>query len=245
MYAIAIKKAGRPFGLLKGMGISKDHILRQLQRRILTLELEPGQPLDEVRLSEEFNVSRTPMREILRRLAGEGYVQIRDQRGPIVAPMDPKSMRNFFLTAPMIYAATSRLAAQLATPAQIDALAEIQMHFKNAVSEEAVDSLVYYNDRFHSMIGEMADNAFLAPSLQRLLIDHARIGQTFWKARTDGLYGRVLEASRHHDMFIEIFAANDEEAAVALTIEHWELSRANIETYIRPIPLPINMKITG
>ncbi|MDP6219653.1 MAG: GntR family transcriptional regulator, partial [Alphaproteobacteria bacterium] len=94
------------------------------------MELEPGQPLDEVRLSEEFNVSRTPMRDILRRLAGEGYVQIRDQRGTVVAPMDPKSMRNFFLTAPMIYAATSRLAAQLATSAQIDDLAVIQKRFK-------------------------------------------------------------------------------------------------------------------
>ena len=146
------------------MSISKDDILQQLQRRILTMELEPGQPLDEVRLSEEFNVSRTPMRDILRRLAGEGYVQIRDQRGTVVAPMDPKSMRNFFLTAPMIYAATSRLAAQLATAAQIDDLAAIQKRFKEAVEDEAVDALVYFNDRFHFTIGEMADNPFLAPS---------------------------------------------------------------------------------
>ena len=225
------------------MSISKDDILQQLQRRILTMELEPSQPLDEVRLSEEFNVSRTPMRDILRRLAGEGYVQIRDQRGTVVAPMDPKSMRNFFLTAPMIYAATSRLAAQLATAAQIDDLAAIQKRFKEAVEDEAVDALVYFNDRFHFTIGEMADNPFLAPSLQRLLIDHARIGQTFWNVGSDGPSGAVREASRHHDRFLEIFAANDEEAAVALTLEHWELSRTNIESYIRPTPLSVDIDL--
>ena len=86
---------------------SKDDVLSTLRRQILTMELEPGQPLDEAWLTRIFGLSRTPLREVLRQLSGEGYTQIHENRGAFVSPMDHKSMRNFFLTAPMIYAAIS------------------------------------------------------------------------------------------------------------------------------------------
>ena len=127
----------------------KDEIISHLKRQIMMLTLAPGAPLDEVSLSTQFEISRTPLRDIFRQLAGEGYVQLRENKGAIVAPMDALSMRNFFLTAPMIYAATSRLAAQLATPKQIDMLAQTQKDFKQAVQDRSVESMVFYNDQFH------------------------------------------------------------------------------------------------
>ncbi|XDZ67079.1 GntR family transcriptional regulator [Alphaproteobacteria bacterium LSUCC0684] len=201
------------------------------------MELEPGQPLDEAWLTRLFGLSRTPMREVLRQLSGEGYTQILENRGAFVSPMDHKSMRNFFLTAPMIYAATSRLAAQASTPAQIDALARIQADFKDAVRRQDVDGMVYFNDRFHYQTGVIAGNTYIMPSLQRLLIDHARIGQIFWQEKGDARDERIGAASRHHDQFIEIFAAGDEDEAIRLTLEHWELSRQYMDEYIHPRPL--------
>jgi len=230
------------------MPASKESILTHLRRQIITLELVPGAMLDEAALCAEFEISRTPMREILRRLDGEGFVRVRENRGVIVAPMDLGSMRQFFMTAPMIYAAISRLAAQNAQPDQLDRLAEIQRAFKGAVSSASVEQMVYYNDQFHYQIGEMADNAYLQPSFQRLLIDHARIGQTFW--RTDKHISahtpdKIDEACRHHDEMIAAFAAGDEELSVQLTLQHWELSRADIETYIHPDPLALDSLMTG
>lgn len=217
--------------------ISKDDIIALLKRRIMLLDYAPGTPMDEASLVQEFGISRTPLRDILRQLAGEGYVQIHENRGAIVAPMDAKSMRHFFMTAPMIYAAISRLAAQIATASQIDKLSDIQRQFKQAVSDQSVESLVFLNDQFHFQIGEMADNAYLKPSLQRLLMEHARIGQTFWQSEAGIISKRIAEASLHHDQFVEIFAAHDEDAAVALTLSHWELSRKDMDDYIRPDPL--------
>ena len=219
------------------MASAKEEITSQLRREILMLERAPGTPIDEMSLCRQFAVSRTPLREILRQLAGEGYVHLTQNKGAVVAPMDPKSMRNFFLTAPMIYASISRLAAQTATIRDIDDLFAIQKDFKSAVEAQHVESLVTQNERFHYKIGEMADNAYLMPSLQRLLMEHARIGQTFWQSGPDGPGNDILEASRHHDRFIDIFASHDEEAAVALTMAHWELSKNNIDAYIRPAPL--------
>lgn len=223
---------------------SKDDVLRILRRQIITMELAPGEPLDEAGLGQNFGLSRTPLREILRQLSGEGYTQIREHKGAIVSPMDHRSMRHFFMAAPMVYAAVSRLAAQGASAEQIDVLADIQKQFKSATQAQHIDDMVYYNDRFHHQIGIMADSPYLMPSLQRLLIDHARIGQTFWadhspypSEQDDQDISKIDQASQHHDQFIEVLADHDEDAAVSLTLEHWALSRQYMEHYIRPTPL--------
>ncbi|MGC6517462.1 MAG: GntR family transcriptional regulator [Candidatus Puniceispirillaceae bacterium] len=223
----------------------KDEIIATLKRQIMMLELAPGTPLDEASLSKQFAISRTPLRDILRQLAGEGYVHIHENKGAIIAPMDAISMRNFFLTAPMIYAATARLAAQLATAGQINKLSDTQSKFKQAVDAQSVDQMVFYNDRFHYQIGEMADNCYLMPSLQRLLMEHARIGQTFWRSGSQGITDEIREACDHHDQFIDIFASHDEEAAVALTMAHWALSREKMDEFIRPAPLEIDIEMAG
>lgn len=217
----------------------KDRLLADLKRKILTLELEPGAHLDETRFSADYGVSRTPLRDVLRLLAGEGYVQLRDNRGAIVSPMTHRTMREFFLTAPMIYAAVARLAAENADPAKLDELRAAQVRFRAAVKAKSAEDMVFWNDRFHLVMGEMAENQYLMPSLRRLLVDHARIGQTFWRARNDAMRERIETAADQHDRFIELIEAGDAEGAVALTLDHWALSREHMELFVRPDPLPI------
>ena len=224
---------------------NKERLYADLKRKILTLELEPGAHLDETSLSAEYGISRTPLRDIFRLLAGEGYIQIRDNRGTIVSPMSHKTMRDFFMTAPLIYASVARLAAENATPAQIAELRAVQKNFRAAVEGGAPDDMVFWNDRFHFVMGEMADNQYLMPSLRRLLIDHARIGQTFWRARNDTMRGRIGAAVDQHDRFIALIEAGDAEGAVALTLEHWALSRDHMEMFVRPEPLPISVPMTA
>lgn len=224
---------------------SKERLYADLKRKILTLSLEPGAHLDEMKLSADYGISRTPLREVFRRLAGEGYIRIRDNRGTIVSPMSHKSLRDFFQTAPLIYASTARLAAQCATPEQIKNLKAVQRKFRKAVDADEVDDMVFWNDRFHFDMGSMADNQYLMPSLQRLLIDHARIGQTFWRARDRAMRQRIENAADHHDRFIEVIEAGNEEAAVALTLDHWALSRDHMEMFVRPDPLPIDVPLSA
>lgn len=228
------------------MSISnKERLYADLKRKILTLEFEPGANLDETSLSLEYGISRTPLRDVFRQLAGQGYIQIRDNRGTIVSPMSHKSMRDFFMTAPLIYASIARLAAQNARPAQIAELKEAQRQFRKAVDSNSAEEMVFWNDRFHFVMGRMADNQYLMPSLQRLLIDHARIGQTFWRAHNPQMKGRITAAAGHHDRFIELIEAGDEEGAVALTLDHWALSRDDLEMFVRPDPLPINVPMSA
>ena len=99
--------------------MDKQFIYNDLKKQILTLQLEPGSSLDEASLCTRYKTSRTPLREILRALAGEGCVDIVNNRGAYVSSMSHKVLRDFFVTAPMIYSAIGQLAANNATAPQL------------------------------------------------------------------------------------------------------------------------------
>ena len=212
----------------------KTKCIEDLRRKVLTEALEPGVYLDETELAEIYGISRPPLREVLRQLAGEGYIVLHENRGAQVAPMSHKTMRNFFVAAPMIYAATTRLAAENATPAQIAKLKECQWSFRQAIKSGDAAERALGNARFHSIIGEMADNEYLMPSLRRLLIDHTRIAMTFYNPRKLHLAPQRELAADQHDQFIDLIEAGDPDGAAALAVAHWELSRAQIESFVTP-----------
>ena len=213
---------------------NKLNCLEDLKRRILTEALVPGIYLDEMELADEYGISRPPIREVLRQLAGEGYVVLHENRGTQVAPMTHKTLRNFFIAAPMVYAAVGRLAAQNATRAQIMRLKDIQLLFRAAIREGSGEQRALMNERFHSVMGEMADNEFLMPSLRRLLIDHTRIGMIFYNPRNTEMADQRTIAADQHDEFITLIEAGDADACADLAVAHWELSRAQIESFVTP-----------
>ncbi|MDP0926994.1 GntR family transcriptional regulator [Paracoccus onubensis] len=212
----------------------KSHCIEDLKRRILTESLAPGAYLDETILSEEYEISRPPLREILSQLAGEGYVVLNERRGTQVAPMTHRTMRNFFMAAPMIYAAVSRLAALHATRAQIMQLKDTQLLFRAAIRDGDTAERAIKNERFHAIIGDMAANEYLTPSLRRLLIDHTRIGMTFYESNNPRTAEQRRVAADQHDQFIELIEAGDADGAAGLAIEHWELSRSEMESFVTP-----------
>ncbi len=223
----------------------KKRLYETLRRDILTMVRAPGSDLDEVTLAETFGLSRTPLREVLQQLAGEGYITSRENRGSRVSELSHQTLRDFFLTAPMIYSAVSRLAAQNARPQQLVALKQAQTDFRKALKSGTVEERTLANNRFHEIIGEMAHSIYLMPSLQRLLVDHARIGMTFNRPVNDRMAANLATASRQHDALIAAIEGGDEEAAAALAIDHWNLSRDQIEMFVMPQGLDMQIDTTG
>jgi DNA-binding GntR family transcriptional regulator len=216
----------------------KSALYETLKREILTLQRAPDEDLDEARLSEEFGISRTPVREVLRNLAGEGYVDIRENRGARVVPMNHATLRDFFLVAPIVYESVGRLAVQNARPAQLSALKECQKRFRTAIEDRDADAMVVENNGFHALIGDMANSGYLKPSLNRLLIDHGRIGHTFFRPANAEMENNLGSSCAHHDGMIEAIEQKDEAAMIQLVFDHWDLSRGNMEMFIAPSPLP-------
>ena len=221
-------------------GENKQRVTTQLQQRILSLDLLPGQPLDEMQLSQLYGLSRTPLREVLQRLAGEGYVTLEMHRGAHVSSMDLATMRNFFQTAPMVYAAISRLAVEQGTAAQLVELKKIQQRFRRAVEQGSAMVMVEQNHRLHEHIGVMAASPYLQPSLNRLLIDHTRMSHRFYQTRSAASQTRITEACDQHDAIIAAIESRSPSDAVALTLDHWELSRQEIDKYVLADSLPID-----
>lgn len=219
----------------------KQDCLADLRHRILTQDIAPGTDLDEAALAQLYDLSRTPLREVLQRLAGEGYVTLADNRGAKVASMDLAVMRTFFQTAPLVYSAIARLAAEHRTAEQLIELKAVQVRFAAAVAGSDAPTMALENHRFHELIGLMAANEYLMPSLRRLLIDHTRLGQMFYRPASPAETVAVRKASQQHDAMISALEAGEAGLMVSLTLEHWDLSRDRIERFVRPDPLPMDV----
>lgn len=215
--------------------------LNAIKSRILSMEIAPGSDLDEATLSDEFGVSRTPLREVLHRLAGDGFVRLEENRGAKVASMDLTTMRVFFQTAPLIYSSIARLAAENRESRQVAELKAVQRAFSKATAGADTTEVSLLNHRFHEVIGEMAQNPYLVASLNRMLIDHTRLSQTFFAPSTEADQARVRKAVEQHDAMISAIEAQEPSVAIDLTLQHWDLSRDQMERFVRPDPLPLDI----
>ncbi|MEK8026837.1 GntR family transcriptional regulator [Pseudaquabacterium rugosum] len=214
----------------------KTALLESLRRRILCLHLKPGTLLDETELGREFGLSRSPVRELLRQMAAEGYVELEANRAPRVAALNHEALRNFYLAAPVVYVATTRLAALHATAEDIAGLKRIQVDFCRSVANGDIDERVFNNDRFHDAIGRMGRNPYWLPTLHRLQIDHARLAKTFYQPHDQRMVEELAEAIRQHDEMIEAIERHDADRAAALVRAHLDLSRQNLAMYVAPPP---------
>ncbi|MEM7268923.1 MAG: GntR family transcriptional regulator [Pseudomonadota bacterium] len=219
----------------------KNTCLADLRDRILSMDVAPGSDLDETDLSDRYAISRTPLREVLHRLAGEGYVTLSANRGAKVASMDLNRMRTFFQTAPLIYSSVARLAAENRTSAQLRDLKDVQTEFAAAVGGADASAMALSNHRFHEIIGDMAHNPYLTASLKRLQIDHTRLGQVFYRPSAPAESLAIRKASQQHDAMIHAIEAREIDVVVDLTLQHWDLSRDRMERFVRPDPLPMEI----
>jgi DNA-binding GntR family transcriptional regulator len=138
-----------------------DLVAQNLRERILAGHLEQGVRLVEGRLSQEFGVSRVPVREALRLLATEGLVVIEPRRGASVARFDAQHMREVVEVRATLEALNAKLAARRHNPEQIAELRRI-LH-EGARLAEAGDSsaLDRLNQEFHDALGQVAGNTVL------------------------------------------------------------------------------------
>ena len=116
---------------------------------------------------------------------------------------------------------------------------DIQLAFRAAIRNGNVIDRALMNERFHDMMGEMADNEFLLPSLRRLLIDHTRIGMTFYNPRMTNMSKVQAIAADQHEQFIALIEAGDAGGAAELAVAHWELSRTQMESFVTPESIDI------
>jgi DNA-binding GntR family transcriptional regulator len=204
-----------PIERRRGEGVKRVYDL--LRDEILDLVLPPGSPIDEIQLSERFAMSRTPIREALVRLAGEGLVTTLPNRSTVVANIDFLNLHTFFDALTLMYRVTTRLAAQYHRPADLEVIRARQADFAGAVAKKDALAMIAANRNFHAAIAEAGRNPYYLSLFLRLLDEGRRLLRLYYSSFDDRLPPQYAE---EHDDIIAAIAARDVDACDRLATAH-------------------------
>ncbi len=146
----------------------RDVVFNTLRQAILRGELEPGERLMEIQLAERLGVSRTPIREAIRKLELEGLVLMIPRKGAEVASISEKSLRDVLEVRRSLEELASELACQRMTAEQIEELRSAQREFAAAVEEGSIMRMAECDEHFHDLIYEGTGNTRLIQILNNL-----------------------------------------------------------------------------
>lgn len=191
----------------------RDLVSDALRERIENGTLQPGERLVEDRLAAELGVSRNPVREALRVLAVEGYVDLIPRRGAEVATLSPELVEHIFAVRQALEALAARLACRNNTPEGIEALRTVLAEADDALERGSFADLPVLNTRFHGLILEMAGNPVLTEIVEPLR------GRMQW-IFSHTAQGRGHKSLEEHSGLVEAIAAGDEAAAARLAVDH-------------------------
>ena len=146
----------------------RDVVFNTLRQAILKGELEPGERLMEIQLAERLGVSRTPIREAIRKLELEGLVLMIPRKGAEVAKISEKSLRDVLELRRSLEELAIELACQRMTEEEIDELEDAQRAFRKAVDSKDVMLMAETDEKYHEIIYQGTKNSRLVQILNNL-----------------------------------------------------------------------------
>ncbi|EAU39728.1 putative transcriptional regulator, GntR family protein [Fulvimarina pelagi HTCC2506] len=190
-------------------------ISNRMRRMIMEGELKPGEKVPEKALTERFGVSRTPVREAVKILAHEGFVELVQNRGAIVAHQTTDELRELFPVIAALEGAAGEIAAVNASKGKIAALGDLVVQLRQAY--EAADRPAYFeiNQKIHRGILEAAGN-------QTLARHHELLASRIFRARYQANLStdRWLAATEEHEAIQAALEAREGKRLGELMREH-------------------------
>lgn len=185
-----------------------DTIRAALEEMIVTGQFADGERLDEQRLAEHFDVSRTPLREAFQQLAASGLVVLEARRGAFVRQPAFEEMVEMFEVMAELEALCAGLAARRVSEPVLLAIARTVEACEEAVARGDSDGYYTQNERFHHLIYDASGNRFLAAEAARL---HRRL-QAYRRMQLQ-LRGRMGQSLAEHRAILNALRAGDGAAA--------------------------------
>lgn len=211
---------------------AKQKAYEDIRQKIIRLRLAPGEDLDEGQLVERYGLSRTPIRELLIRLAGEGLVVIRRNRGAYVAPLDVETLQSVFEAGDFFERAIMRLACERRTKADLDAIESHMYAYETAVLARDADAMVAANSAFHEGFAIAARNKYLLQSYRPILVDHERIGQLWYTRNLESDDGANQEIVRHHRKLFRALGDRDGTLGEQAAMEHADFCKDGVRAFL-------------
>ena len=191
-----------------------EEVAELLRQRIFRRELEPGSWIDEVKLSQEYGISRTPLREALKVLAAEGLVTMKVRRGAYVTEVSENDLAEVYHLLSLLESDAAGVVAQRATDAELKELKALHAELEAALGDR--EKFFAVNERFHMRLLDIAGNKWR----NQMVADLRKVMKL---NRHNSLLksGRIEESLKEHAAVMRALAKRDAAAATAKMQEHF------------------------
>ena len=192
-----------------------EEVAELLRQRIFDRTLEPGSWIDELKLAEEYGISRTPLREALKVLSTEGLVTMKVRRGAYVTEVSETDLADVYHLLGLLESDAAGVVAQRATPEQLADLQAIHSELEAAVGDRELFFAI--NERFHMRLLAIANNRWR----DQMVADLRKVMKL---NRHNSLLksGRIEESLREHHTLMAALHAQDAPVATQRMLEHFQ-----------------------
>lgn len=191
-----------------------EEVAELIRQRIFRRELEPGSWIDEVKLAQEYGISRTPLREALKVLAAEGLVTMKVRRGAYVTEVSERDLAEVYHLLSLLESDAAAVVAGRASDADLKELQALHADLAAATNDR--DRFFAINERFHMRVLEIAGNRWR----NQMVADLRKVMKL---NRHNSLLksGRIAESLAEHAAVMQALVARDPEATRARMQEHF------------------------
>jgi len=214
-----------PLPQVRGGRVLADWVTASLREAIFNGYFEPGEKLDQDRIAEELEVSRTPVREAMRRLESEGFVEVRPHYGAFIAKVSRQDIREVYEIRRVLEAEVVRQVTPLMPESVLDeldrSLTETQAQFEAGDSAKHFESDVY----FHETIANFIENRLLKEVIDGLT-NRVSVVRRFAELQPGP---HLVESFKEHRALLQSIRQRDPEEAAALIRVHLERSALRIQ----------------
>ena len=179
--------------------------------------LEPGERLMEVQLAEELGISRTPVREAIRKLEQEGYVIMMPRRGTYVSDISTNDVKEIFEIRSALESLATGLAARRIEPDELETLQNLLMEIEGYIAKNDMEKIVETDIKFHGLLYQVSRNERLVNIINNLKEQLAR-----FRTLSMSYPGRLQETLEEHSEMVEAIANGDVSAAREAAEHHME-----------------------
>ena len=223
-------------------------VYEYIKSRILRLELPPGMNLAEIDFIKELNVSRTPVREALIRLASEGLVKLQQNRGAWVSDITISDIRQFFEALDVSQRMVTRWAALRFDPKCLESLNLRAQEFQEKVTEGDIFGMHDANYRFHAAIAANCGNSLVAEHYVKLLNIGTRISHLALsyekQLESNSTLGGLENIVEEHRRMVHYIASGQADEAEDVAREHTVHARQRVLNYMMSSVASV-IKISG
>lgn len=198
-------------------------VCESLREAIRTGLLRPGERLMEIQLAEELGVSRTPVREAIRKLDQEGFVVMMPRRGAYVANMSIRDVNEIFEIRTALESLSNGLAAERITAEELEELQNLLVQIGKYIEEDNMDKIVDTDIAFHELLYRVSRNSRLEG-----IISNLREQLTRFRTLSMSHPGRLKATLEEHRAIVAAIAEGDVEAAQQAAEYHMEKSEQTL-----------------